>query len=251
MSPAPTVAELSAPYTNFLINPLAPDADGVCSVCLTFTDGYRTCYPCGHRPRFADATLAISYSVAFGQLHTALAQYKRRQGRVARALQLQLAAVLWRFLRSHEPCLANHAGVERFELVTTVPSGDQARDAAHPLPRIVGELVGDTRDRYRRLLARSGTEVAPRTVDPGKFNPTRDLAGEAVLLIDDTWASGASVQSAAGALKTAGAGPVAVLVIGRHVNPEYGDNVARLRALPRGFDWDRCAVHRGDTVRAS
>lgn len=251
MSPVPTVAELSAPYTNFLINPLSPDAAGVCSVCLTFTDGYRTCYPCGHRPRFADATLAISYSVAFGQLHTALAQYKRRQGQVARALQLQLAAVLWRFLRAHEFCLANHAGVQSFELVTTVPSGDQARDAGHPLPRIVGELVGHTRDRYRRLLARSGTTVAARTVDPGKFNPTQDLAGEAVLLIDDTWASGASVQSAAGALKTAGAGPVAVLVIGRHVNPEYGDNAARLRTLPRGFDWDRCAVHRSDAVPAS
>jgi predicted amidophosphoribosyltransferase len=251
VSPLPTVAELSAPYTNFLINPLAPDAAGVCAVCLTFTDGRATCFPCGKRPRFADAALAVSYSIAFGQLHTALAQYKRRTGPAAAALRLQLAAVLWRFLRAHEPCLARHAGVERFELVTTVPSGHQARDATHPLPRIVGELVGDTRDRYRRLLARSGTAVEPRTVDCGKFNPAEDLAGEAVLLIDDTWTSGASVQSAAGALKTAGAGKVAVLVIGRHVSSEYRDNAARLRALPRGFDWDRCAVHRGNAVPAS
>jgi hypothetical protein len=42
-----------------------------------------------------------------------------------------------------------------------------------------------------------------------------------------------------------------VLVIGRHINAEYGDNAARLRTLPRGFDWDRCAVHRGDAVPAS
>lgn len=101
--------------------------------------------------------MPISYSVAFGQLHTALAQYKRRQGPTARALQLQLAAVLWRFLRDHEPCLARRAKVERFSLVTTVPSGDQARDAVHPLPHIIGALVGHTRDRYKRLLARSGT----------------------------------------------------------------------------------------------
>jgi hypothetical protein len=39
-----------------------------------------------------------------------------------------------------------------------------------------------------------------------------------------------------------------VLVIGRHVNPEYRDNAERLRALPRGFDWDRCAVHRTDAA---
>jgi orotate phosphoribosyltransferase len=93
--------------------------------------------------------------------------------------------------------------------------------------------------------------VQPRTVDPGKFSPTQNLAGEAVLLIDDTWTSGASAQSAAGALQTTGAGKVAVLVIGRHVSPEYGANAARLRTLPRGFDWDRCAVHRGGAVPVS
>jgi hypothetical protein len=156
--------------------------------------------------------------------------------------------VLWRFLRDHEPCLARRVEVERFQLVTTVPSGDQARDATHPLPHIVGELVGHTADRYRRLLARSGTPVGERAIDPGKFSPTKELAGEAVLLVDDTWTTGASAQSAAGALKTSGAGKVAVLVIGRHVNPEYRDNAERLRALPRGFDWDRCAVHRTDAA---
>ncbi len=86
--------------------------------------------------------------------------------------------------------------------------------------------------------------MAERALDPGKFSPTRDLAGEAILLIDDTWTTGASAQGAAGALKIAGAGRVAVLVIGRHVNPEWSDNANRLRALPRGFDWDRCALHR-------
>jgi len=110
---------------------------------------------------------------------------------------------------------------------------------------------GSGSSRCATNVTSSGTEVAARTVDPGKFSATQDLAGEPVLLLDDTWASGASVQSAAGALKTAGAGKVAVLVIGRHVNPEYGDNAARLRTLPRGFDWDRCAVHRGGAVPAS
>jgi orotate phosphoribosyltransferase len=80
-------------------------------------------------------------------------------------------------------------------------------------------------------------------VDPGKFSPTRDLLGESVLLIDDTWTSGANAQSAAGALKSAGAGAVAVLVIGRHVNEDYRNNAARLRSLPRPFNWDVCGLH--------
>jgi orotate phosphoribosyltransferase len=40
-----------------------------------------------------------------------------------------------------------------------------------------------------------------------------------VLLVDDTWVSGGSGQSAAAALKTAGARRVALVVLGRHVDP--------------------------------
>jgi len=211
---------------------------------MTFTEGQDTCYPCGWEPRFADAVVPISYSVHFGQLHTALAQYKRTTGTVvARRLQMELAAVLWRFLREHESCLARNAGVAGFDLATTVPSSDPARDADHPLRRIVGTDVGATRNRFEPLLARSGTAVAERKVDRGKYNPTRDLDGESVLLIDDTWTTGSNAQSAAAALKTAGASRVAVLVIGRHIHEGYKDNAARLKELPRTFDWSTCPVH--------
>jgi hypothetical protein len=97
-----TVTELSDPYANFMLSPLPPAAPDVCSVCLTFTEGWSTCYPCGHQARFADAVLPISYSVAFGQLHTALQQYKRGYPSAARQFQIQLAAVLWRFVSLHE-----------------------------------------------------------------------------------------------------------------------------------------------------
>ena len=77
--------------------------------------------------------------------------------------------------------------------------------------------------------------------DPAKYLTSRRLEGEAVLLIDDTWTTGASAQSAAASLVSAGAGTVAAVVIGRHINREWGDNDARLRALPR-FGWDTCAL---------
>jgi predicted amidophosphoribosyltransferase len=238
-----TVTELSDPYANFMLNPLPPTAADVCSNCLTFTEGFGTCYACGHHARFADAVLPISYSVAFGQLHTALRQYKRGHERAQRQFQPQLAAVLWRFIAAHDQCLAHRVRTDGFDLVSTVPSGSRQRDEQHPLRRLVGELIAPTRMRYQRLLRRSGTPVPERTVDPGKYNPTSNLHGESILLIDDTWASGANVQSAAGALKTAGAGAVGVIVIGRHVKEDYGDNAARLKALPRPFEWERCALH--------
>jgi hypothetical protein len=214
----------------------------VCGVCFNFTRGFERCYACTQNEDLLAAVAPISYSVGLEQLHRALMGYKRLTGDVARRLRVELAAVLWRFLVRHERCAARAADAARFELVTTVPSGERTRDAAHPLPHLVGDLVTPTRGRHERLLRRSSLEVAPRTFDPGKFEAIRSLDGEAVLLIDDTWTTGASAQSAAAALRHAGAGPVAAVVIGRHLNREWHENDRRLRSIARPFDWDRCAL---------
>jgi predicted amidophosphoribosyltransferase len=236
----PTVAELTALYSNFLLGPRR--GPGVCELCFNLTDGYRLCFACNHCEHRLDAVAPISYSVAHEQLHHALAGYKRAPQPVARRLQVELAAVLWRHLATHEPCIARAARISaaRWELVTTVPSSDRERDQFHPLTQIVAELVEPTRARHRRLLRRSAKPVDPRAFDAEKFEPTIRLDGEPVLLIDDTWTTGANAQSAAAALKTAGAGRVAMLVIGRHVHREWHDNDRRLGALAGQFDWGRC-----------
>jgi hypothetical protein len=239
----PTVGELSSLYENVLLGPRrGPD---VCRTCFNFTPGYELCYACAYGCQSLDAVVAISYSIAREQLHHALASYKRLDGDVARRLGAILAAILWRFLAEHEACLARTAQAQtaRFDLTTTVPSGDRSRDEHHPLRHIVGDLVAPTRERHRRLLTRSDTQVPPRTFDPTKFEPTtRTLDGESVLLIDDTWTTGASAQSAAAALKQVGAGPVAAVVIGRHLNREWHENDRRIRGIARPFSWDECAL---------
>lgn len=235
----PTVRELSAPYETFMLPPRA--GDGVCARCFNFTDGYHHCYSCIHRGRVLSAVSPISYSVAHEQLHHALASYKRLAGAAGRRLAVQLAAVLWRYLDAHEACLARAVGVDAFPVLTTVPSGDASRDQRHALRWIVGEVVRPTRTRHERLLSRSSADVGPREFSPNKFVAERSLSGEPVLLIDDTWTTGANAQSAAAALQAAGAGPVAALVIGRHVNRDWHQNDQKLRALPP-FDWDLCAV---------
>jgi predicted amidophosphoribosyltransferase len=236
----PTVRELSEPYENVMLNPRAgPD---VCATCFNLTAGYDRCYACVHGHRVLDAVAPISYSVASEQLHHTLASYKRLDGEVARRLGAILAAILWRFLTEHEPCVARTAGTSGFDLVTTVPSGERDRDERHPLRWIVGELVGPTRERHERLLRRTKAELPPRTFDQHKFEATRHLNDNAVLLIDDTWTTGASAQSAAAALKAAGAGAVGAVVIGRHLNREWRQNDHRLRGIEQPFDWSRCAL---------
>jgi predicted amidophosphoribosyltransferase len=236
----PSVSELSAPYANFMFGPRR--GQSVCELCLNFTRGYPRCYSCARVDSRLQLVTPVSYSVAGEQLHHALMGYKRFGGTVARRLAVELAAVLWRFLAAHESCVAAGAGVERFELVTTVPSGSRERDPSHPLRRIVGELVAPTRERYETLLRRSRLELEPRMFHERKFEPTRALDGEPVLLVDDTWTTGASAQSAAAALRRAGSGSVAAIVIGRHVNRGWNENDRRLRAIELPFDWSRCTL---------
>ena len=93
------------------------------------------------------------------------------------------------------------------------------------------------------LTVRPGEQLG-RALNPWRFGAGVALAGASVLLIDDTWVSGASAQSAAVALRAAGAGHVAVVVLGRHVDP--GDPrsqllCAALRAT--SYDPGGCAVH--------
>jgi predicted amidophosphoribosyltransferase len=245
----PTVRELSEPYENLMLSPRrGPD---VCATCFNFTVGYDRCYACAYGRAVLDAVVPISYSVGREQLHHALASYKRLDGDVARRLGAVLAAILWRFLAEHERCVAKTAGASRFDLVTTVPSGARDRDERHPLRWIVGELVGPTRDRHCRLLRRTNTAVPARTFNEAKFEATQRLENDAVLLIDDMWTTGASAQSAAAALKTAGAGPIAAIVIGRHLNRDWRQNDRRLRGIEQPFDWSRCAVCRDAMMPAN
>jgi predicted amidophosphoribosyltransferase len=235
----PTIGELSAAYENFMFGP-RPGPD-TCELCFNFTRGFERCYACAHGRHELHVVAPISYSVAGEQLHHVLAQYKRVDGEIARRLRTELAAVLWRYLDQHEHCAAQRARTDWFPLVTTVPSSDRGRDELHPLREII-QIVGPMRERHERLLRRSDRDVPPHTYDVDKYAAVRRLDGEAVLLIDDTWTTGANAQSAAAALKSAGAGAIAAVVMGRHLNRDWHDNDRRLCGIRRPFDWTHCAL---------
>jgi adenine/guanine phosphoribosyltransferase-like PRPP-binding protein len=119
----------------------------------------------------------------------------------------------------------------------------------HPLTEIVGKLVKPTRDRYQPLLKPVTPGENSRDARDDRFAVSSQLvAGQAVLLVDDTWTTGAHAQSAASALRLAGAGPVAILAIGRHFAiPEREEYIAsardylnRSKALK--WDWSRCCL---------
>ncbi len=76
------------------------------------------------------------------------------------------------------------------------------------------------------------------------FTVNASVQGRRVLLVDDTFTSGAEVQSAASALQLAGAAIPAAVVIGRYINPHFNDASNQLweRARAQLFRFERCCL---------
>jgi len=242
-----TVEEASVAFERAMRN-MQPVGSGICQVCHQFIDpAYTRCYSCQTGPRYLDAVVPITYSEHLGQMHTVLRTYKNSLPQAQRFAAVRLTAILWRFLEEHELCVARAAGVAEFKIVTTVPSSSAARDEAGHLRKIV-DWCGPIKERHVRALKPSGaTADGDRDFSPDRYRVVELVENADVLLIDDTWTTGGHAQSAACALKSAGASRVAIVVIGRHFHADYqaGEETSkeRFEAIPLPFNWKKCAVH--------
>ncbi|MCC8336625.1 hypothetical protein LMJ38_11855 [Streptomyces sp. R1] len=189
----------------------------------------------------ADTVVPVSLALKREQYANELWRYKNAEGPQQQYFRMGLAAVLWRFLATHEGCIADGCAVPGFGIVTTVPSTSGRTE--HPLRIMVSDMVGATRNRYRDLLHPApGAAALGRTASPSRYTSLA-LWGDDVLLVDDTWTTGNHAQSAAAALKAAGARSVAVVVLGRHLNADYGDTADHVeQARLRRFTWGTCAL---------
>ena len=198
--------------------------------------GFARCYQCDLAHArcgglLADVVAPVAYAVKGGRLAGDLWRYKSGAAGAAEA-GARLTVMLARFLREHSDQVWRAAGmIAGPGLAAVVPSG-QGRPGPHPLLGIVASCVD--------------VPIVPLSAAPGAAARARGLAdgvavgwltvggavaGADVLLVDDTWVSGASAQSAAAALKAAGARRVALVVIGRHVDPADHRSAEFLRAL--------------------
>jgi adenine/guanine phosphoribosyltransferase-like PRPP-binding protein len=107
--------------------------------------------------------------------------------------------------------------------------------------------------RWVELLARTDYHQV-RELDPDRFL-AEPVPGGRILLLDDTWTTGASAQSAAMALRRAGASSIATVVLGRHINPEFESLWGAGLRPPHAFSIedmpflvDSCAVHSDHAV---
>lgn len=198
--------------------------------------GRRRCFQCELHAEsapgmLADAVVPVAYAARGGPHARDLWLYKSgRRGGLAAAARLR--ALLLVFLRDHGRCVWRRAGMSAPTHVCVVPSG-RGRGEPHPLQGLVAPYLALP---WARLALSPHADPWARDLDPGRFHAARPIGGAAVLLLDDTWTSGASAQSAALALRRAGARRVAVVVLARRL--PHGP-----AADATGFRPDLCAAH--------
>ena len=212
--------------------------------------GFARCYQCDLAHArcgglLADVVAPVAYAVKGGRLAGDLWRYKSGTPGATEA-GARLAAMLAAYLREHGDQVWRAADMTAHPgLAAVVPSG-QGRPGPHPLLGIVASCIdvpivplsvapgAAARSRGLADGVATGwlTVGAPTAAGvPSDLAVARQVAGADVLLVDDTWVSGGSAQSAAAALKAAGARRVALIVIGRHMDAADPRSAEFLRAL--------------------
>lgn len=268
-----TVAELTDPKSNYLVKPLLIGSGfNICETCYAAipTASYTRCFQCNKHiaTGYLLADLVVPIAMAVESLHPDLDQYpyellnykSHPNPTVADQFQMGLLATLWRWLKVHENCLINtiyppteydHTSPASFDLVTSVPS-TRGRVGSHPLEVMLRDRIPITQSRYESTLRASSNLGDRRQMSNAMFSPKVPLVnieGKTILLIDDTWTTGAKAQSAAHSLKIAGAKKVVILVLGRWLSPTTLEPfksistsyVSQIRETT--WNWDSCVLN--------
>lgn len=218
-----------------------PSGSGVCGICHSSVDGYDFCYPCNQARQFllrnVPVIVPISLEVEGEQLHHALKGYKDdRDSAVRDRFAYQLAALTEIFWRNHQTC------VEPFDSVATLPSME--RNAFEAVVHRSRRLAG----LYRPVLTRVGPS-GTHQLDATKYTvDSSQVEGRRIVLVDDTFTTGATVFSAVRAIRDAGGTVEHVVVIGRYIKRAYRPSAELIERM-RGRAWDvtECVCCRAQT----
>ncbi len=221
-----------------------PAAPASCLVCRgPVGPGFARCYQCSLHRRYgrdllADVVAPICHAVKGTDYAAALWRYKSWPAPPSASARTALLILLLVFLRDHGACVWRRAGMPGPDRLAVVPAGF-GRPGPHPLLEMVSPYL---RLPLIPLAIRPGEQGRDLSVD--RFGVGAPAAGASVLLLDDSWVSGASAQSAAAALKLAGARRVAAVLLGRHVNPADPATAAfAARLAVARYNPSSCAVH--------
>ncbi len=180
---------------------------------------FARCPQCRNYGNEVTALIPITYSLDEG-LESMLHRYKDFG---VQWLEGPLRSLLWYFTTRHGDCVKKAYGP--FDLALAVPSDNLERGFDH-LERIAAPVGGGEPPFQWRfdIISRNRAVSRPKR---GELKPdayivtSNSVQGKSVILLDDTWTSGASIASAAAALRHAGAQSVTALTLGRQLNSSW------------------------------
>lgn len=236
-----SLTHLHSPYGHSL--PVCRICRGPTGTKQSSAEHWELCWECrGHRrtPGVAPAELAentrfIIYALEdrAGSPDQALRdmyQYKKlsrhhtERGVIPESGQ-RIRTLLYVTLRDHLETIGHHS--RPVDVITHVPSTSRdvfrdRRALSDSVDSALGHLPG-TPPHHHLLVPGTTHQGASRRLDPDRFAVVdgTDLSGRHVLLIEDTWVTGASAQSAAVALHRSGAEQVTLLCVARMLKEQW------------------------------
>lgn len=230
-------------------------APWICKVCTGPANDHGArdmCSPCRsaretHGTELADLVVPLAYSKGrMPSMHQSahhVRAYKETPPAPGCLQDLRLLAGAGAYL--HGRCIASSVG--SWQAVTFVPSADRPRNS-HPVVNLA-RAVHDVRPSTTKVVL----DIGPGLDSPPARTPRRDrfvvpaefrmrVAGRHVLVVDDTWVSGNKSQSAALALKEAGAVRVTIYCVSRWLRYDWDDHRRLIDRMVEPYDAMRCPV---------
>lgn len=222
------------PHVCPLCRAIGPTRDGLCGSCqATSAVGH----PCG-------LVIPVSYYTKPSALRDWMHDYKRGTDPESRDFaQKAVAGILARYIAEHREALIEQFG--EWDAVVAVPS--TKHDGVASLQTAIEDHYPGVIGRFERPLQRGPDQLSFGHSSKQGFVASDGIKGSRLLLIDDTFTTGARVQSAHHALEAAGATVTTTIVVARKIS-ELADQtaagvLATQRQVPFGFTdrpWWRC-----------
>jgi len=217
-----------------------------CRVCAAPVDGFDRCLRCEQARRVvgvADLVAPLSYAIAGTPSAALVRDYKNHPARSVR--ESHSVVINWlvgQGITRHERCIGCAAGLPvscRLVIpsLTSRPGRHPFADLAHTINALSDAVA----------LVPGPDATCDRAInDKFMLQPAVRLDGAHVLILDDVWTTGSNAQSAALAVRRAGAAAVSIMVVGRWLNPEQPITAKFVATrLQRDYDPDICPVTGG------
>ncbi|MDK4327886.1 hypothetical protein QPX56_03715 [Corynebacterium pseudodiphtheriticum] len=221
------------------LHPATPHPNYSCIVCRgTKRDDFAECLKCGRDFRDAQWPDLLGFGVfarADEQSGTLMHRYKKSAPARASRIVGSLAAAAMHQAYNQLPTL---------DVTTTVPSTrGRERHPLHDLVLRAADYLPEPIQVKQLLQTNLETNPPTREVNSDLFTAIGNVEAQHILLIDDTWTTGAHMLSAVGALRNAGAARITAIALARWISRDdnYGQsdimNYARQNS-PRFADYD-------------